>query len=65
MDNIYEQTNKIIVIMKNLININLSQSAKVGAILFNKKYTINKLSTFTNKLQLSLDNNNETNKNNY
>ena len=48
MDNIYEQTNKIIVIMKNLININISQSAKVGAILFIQKYAINKLSTFTN-----------------
>ena len=47
MDNIYEQTNKIIVIMKKLININLSQSAEVGAILFNEKYAINKLSTFT------------------
>ena len=34
-----------IVIMKN---INLSQSAEVGAILFKQKYTINKLSTFTN-----------------
>ena len=34
--------------MKKLININLSQSAEVGAILFNKKYNINKLSTFTN-----------------
>ena len=33
-----------IVIMKN---INLSQSGKVGAILLNEKYAINKLSTFT------------------
>ena len=33
--------------MNNLININLSQSAEVGAILFNEKYAINKLSTFT------------------
>ena len=47
MDNIYEQTKYKIVIMKKLININLSQSAKVGAILFNEKYAINKLSTFT------------------
>ena len=42
-----KQNNKI-VIMKNLININISQSAKVGAILLNEKYAINKLSTFTN-----------------
>ena len=48
MDNIYEQTKYKIVIMKKLININLSQSAEVGAILFKQKYTINKLSTFTN-----------------
>ena len=34
--------------MRKLININLSQSAEVGAILFNVNYTINKLSTFTN-----------------
>ena len=34
--------------MRKLININLSQSAEVGAILFNEKYTINKLSTFIN-----------------
>ena len=47
MDNIYEQTNKIIVIMKNMININISQSAEVHAILFEQNYNINKLSTFT------------------
>ena len=34
--------------MRKLININLSQNAKVGAILFHEKYTINKISTFTN-----------------
>ena len=33
--------------MKKLININLSQSAEVGAILFEQKYNINKLHTFT------------------
>ena len=45
MDNINETTNMKIVIMKN---INLSQSAEVRGILYNEKYTINKLSTFIN-----------------
>ena len=48
--------------MKNITNINLSQSADVCGILFDEKYNINKLSTFTEQIRTKMDNITETQK---